>query len=111
MADSATIRELLITREEAMTELLTEAEAAALLKIATKTLGNLRRRGEGPPCVRIARMVRYYPDALEEWARARTTPPSAICTPPPRTYVFSHPNQKGLGSSRFRGRYKPGERK
>jgi predicted DNA-binding transcriptional regulator AlpA len=40
---------------------------AAELKIARKTLDNMRTRGEGPPYVRILRAVRYSRSEVAEW--------------------------------------------
>jgi predicted DNA-binding transcriptional regulator AlpA len=43
-------------------------EAARRLTISRKTLwNNTSPRGEGIPCVRIGRVVRYIPAELERW--------------------------------------------
>jgi len=54
-----------------MTEaiLLNESEAAAALSITQRTLREWRRRGEAPPSIRLnARVIRYRPEDLREWA-------------------------------------------
>ncbi len=46
---------------------LTTAEAAELLRMSRKSLEGRRARGEGPPCIRIGRAVRYKTDAVLAW--------------------------------------------
>lgn len=48
-------------------ELITEAEAAAILKCARATLSNARSLKKGPPFVRVGTMIRYYRSRLTEW--------------------------------------------
>ncbi len=54
-----------------MLELLTTREAARVLKTRPSCLENWRWRGEGPPFVKIGRMVRYRPEDLSSWAEER----------------------------------------
>ncbi|WP_072384073.1 AlpA family transcriptional regulator [Novosphingobium sp. NDB2Meth1] len=51
--------------------LLTEAEQAKLWGIAPKTLANQRCRGDGPPFIKIGRLVRYDPAQTNAWLSAR----------------------------------------
>lgn len=53
-------------------ELLSRAEAAKFLGISLRLLDELHARGEGPARARLpGTVVRYHPDALKAWARAR----------------------------------------
>jgi hypothetical protein len=47
---------------------LTEAQAAARLGLAPKTLRNFRSAGVGPTALRLGRSVRYHIEALDGWA-------------------------------------------
>ncbi len=50
--------------------LMTEAEAARFLRIHPRTLGNIRRRGQGPPHVKLvgkASPALYHRETLEAW--------------------------------------------
>ncbi|MQA92561.1 MAG: helix-turn-helix domain-containing protein [Gemmatimonas sp.] len=52
--------------------LLSERDAAAALGLTPRTLQEWRRRGGGPPYVRISsRCLRYRVADLEEWAAER----------------------------------------
>jgi hypothetical protein len=55
--------------------LLTEVEAAEILKIKPGTLAAWRVRGEGPPYLKIGALVRYDGDALEKSLRSNTVTP------------------------------------
>ncbi len=55
-----------------MEELLTEKEAAALLRVEPSTLQQWRYRGEGPQFTRAGRLIRYTPSALREYMEDRT---------------------------------------
>lgn len=52
-------------------QLLTENEQAKRLGLAPKSLANQRCRGDGPPFLKIGRLVRYDPALTEEWLAAR----------------------------------------
>ena len=54
-----------------LNELLNEATVAKRLGVETKTLQAWRCRGNGPPFVRVGRLVRYEPDSLQQWIEAR----------------------------------------
>jgi excisionase family DNA binding protein len=52
--------------------LLTLAETAALLRVSRQALYRWRRRGDGPPVIRLpGGTVRIARSDLEEWLRAR----------------------------------------
>lgn len=58
------------TRTSAL--LVDERDAAELLSLTPRTLQEWRRRGEGPPHVRVSsRCIRYRIVDLEEWAAER----------------------------------------
>lgn len=53
--------------------LLTTRQAADLLGFEPRTMEELRRKGSGPPFIRLSsRSVRYRLDALERWLEERT---------------------------------------
>lgn len=54
-----------------MQKLLTEAEQAQRWGIAPKTLANRRWRGDGPPFIKLGRLVRYDPSATDAWIAER----------------------------------------
>ena len=54
-----------------MQMLLTEAEQAQRWGISPKTLANQRWRGDGPPYVKLGRLVRYDPAKTDAWAAER----------------------------------------
>jgi excisionase family DNA binding protein len=51
--------------------LLTQREAATVLRLSERTLERLRVQGLGPKFVRCGRSVRYRQSDLEEWITAR----------------------------------------
>ena len=57
-------------------DLIREAEAAALVGLAPKSLANMRSRGGGPPYIRLSRTaIRYSRRALTDWLKERTVHP------------------------------------
>ena len=59
--------------EEAPLRLLDTAAAAELLGLTPRALEERRRRGDGPPYIRLGRTcVRYRLSDLEEWLSERT---------------------------------------
>jgi len=57
-------------------ELMTEAELAALLKVSPKTLANQRTRRVGPPYLKLSGgIVRYSRAAVAAWMEANTIAP------------------------------------
>lgn len=50
---------------------LTTKEAAYALNFSVPHLKRLRYRGNGPPCRRIGRAIRYCRDEIEAWMRAQ----------------------------------------
>jgi excisionase family DNA binding protein len=53
--------------------LLTQREAATVLRLSERTLERLRVQGLGPKFVRCGRSVRYRQSDLEEWITARVS--------------------------------------
>jgi predicted DNA-binding transcriptional regulator AlpA len=51
--------------------LLTSKQVAEHFKISESTVREWRVLGEGPPFVKISRSVRYRPEDIERWAKAR----------------------------------------
>lgn len=58
------------SRFESVLPVTTEG-AAAIIGMAPKTLENMRSRGDGPPFLKLGRVVRYDPRDLEDWKAAR----------------------------------------
>lgn len=58
-------------------DLLKEAEAAAILRRPPGTLRDWRHRGEGPPYVRIGRLVAYVRSDLDAYIDAHRVDPKA----------------------------------
>jgi excisionase family DNA binding protein len=54
-----------------MLRLLTQREAAILLRLSERTLERFRVQGTGPVYVKAGRLVRYREADLEEWIAAR----------------------------------------
>lgn len=53
-------------------EYLTTPETAALMRITTAALHNMRYRGEGPPAIRLGkRALLYSRTEVERWLRSR----------------------------------------
>jgi excisionase family DNA binding protein len=68
--DSHDPPDLAAARPTGLAALLTLAEVAALLRINERTIRRMvatRRL----PCVRIGRQIRFTPEALSRWLRAR----------------------------------------
>ena len=77
--------------------LLTEVQAADLLRLSARTLQAWRCRGIGPPFVRAGRAIRYRRRDLVAWAEENTVVPrSASRSPPPslnRSALIGRPEQ------------------
>jgi len=54
-----------------MLRLLTQSEAARLLRLSERTLERLRVSGGGPVFVKAGRLVRYREADLETWIASR----------------------------------------
>ena len=54
-----------------MLRLLTQSEAARVLRLSERTLERLRLQGGGPLYVKAGRAVRYRETDLEAWIAAR----------------------------------------
>jgi len=54
-----------------MLRLLTQREAATLLRLSQRTLERLRVTGAGPRYVKAGRLVRYRETDLENWIASR----------------------------------------
>jgi predicted DNA-binding transcriptional regulator AlpA len=60
------------------TQILSTDEVAAFLGISRDALELRRRRGSGPPFVRVSpRMIRYRVEDVEAWLAARIEQPGA----------------------------------
>lgn len=57
--------------------LLSEPQAAALLRIGTSTLRRIRRCGNGPRHIRIGAAIRYRPSDLAAWVEAHAVEETA----------------------------------
>ena len=60
--------------------LLTEVQAADLLRMSSRTLQAWRSQGVGPPFVRAGRAIRYRRSAIVMWTMENTVVPQK---PPP----------------------------
>lgn len=54
-----------------MQSLLTQREAASVLRLSERTLERSRVTGSGPRFIRCGRSIRYRPDDLAAWIDAR----------------------------------------
>lgn len=54
-----------------MKQLHTEEQEAARIGVAPKTLANQRCRGDGPPFLKLGRLVRYDPALTDAWLSDR----------------------------------------
>lgn len=54
-----------------MRKLRTEKEEAKRLNLAPKTLANQRCRGDGPPFLKVGRLIRYDPALTDDWLSQR----------------------------------------
>jgi hypothetical protein len=54
-----------------MQPLLTQDEAAELLKLSVRTMERLRCRGGGPKFLKIMHSVRYRPEDVQSWLVSR----------------------------------------
>ena len=60
------------TGDTEMQPLLTQNEAAELLKLSVRTVERLRVTGTGPKFLKIRNSVRYRPADVEAWLASRT---------------------------------------
>ncbi|WP_156500663.1 helix-turn-helix transcriptional regulator [Croceicoccus bisphenolivorans] len=49
----------------------TEEQEAERIGFAPKTLANQRCRGDGPPFIKVGRLVRYDPELTDAWLADR----------------------------------------
>ena len=59
------------TTVESPDVLLTPKDAAAFLKLSLSWLAKARRRGDGPPYLKLGKSVRYSESALLAWLKSR----------------------------------------
>jgi hypothetical protein len=59
------------TSETLMADFLEQDEAAAELKVCSRTLDRWQKLGEGPPITKLGRRVLYRRSSLLEWLCAR----------------------------------------
>lgn len=59
--------------------LLTQDEVAEMLRVSPSTLINWRREGtlNGPPFVRVGRLIRYKVAEVQAWLNAQSNAPAA----------------------------------
>lgn len=65
-------------------QLLTPKQAAEFLRISSRTLETMRRKGTGPYYTKLGGLVRYPMSELEEWVqlnkrRATRHTPAVVC--------------------------------
>ncbi|MGO9326693.1 MAG: helix-turn-helix transcriptional regulator [Steroidobacteraceae bacterium] len=65
------------TCENLLTDFLEQDEAAAELKVCSRTLDRWRRLGEGPPITKLGRRILYNRSSLRAWLGAREQQRSA----------------------------------
>lgn len=53
---------------------LSEAQAAKILNICYATLGNYRKKGDGPKCYRLGKRFLYKVEDLKNWVEKRVVP-------------------------------------
>jgi hypothetical protein len=79
------------TQQAPMTTLLTEQEAAALLRVSVKAVQGWRYHGAGPRFVKVGRCVRYRPEDLQAFVlaalRTSTSDPGPTLPDRPRIRV------------------------
>lgn len=62
-----------------MEQYLTAAEFREMFKLSEDAYFAMRRRGDGPPALKLGRkVVRFPASAVEEWVRANTVGRTAI---------------------------------
>jgi Helix-turn-helix domain len=55
--------------------LLPEDEAAREIKVQKQTMAAWRNRNQGPPYVKVGRLIYYRPSHLREWLESRAVRP------------------------------------
>jgi hypothetical protein len=58
--------------------LLTQREAASVLRLSERTLERSRVTGFGPPFCKLGRRVLYRQDDLDRWIAARVVPSTSV---------------------------------
>jgi predicted DNA-binding transcriptional regulator AlpA len=56
---------------DSIANVLTPDEISTSYKISKRTLENWRRKGSGPPWIRLGRQVRYPRSGFEAWINAQ----------------------------------------
>lgn len=62
-----------------LNELLNDTAVAKRLGVDPKTLQNWRCRGNGPPFVRVGRLVRYEPESIQQWIESQRRTSTSEC--------------------------------
>jgi hypothetical protein len=57
-------------------QMLPEEEAAKALRVQKQATAAWRNRKQGPPYLKVGRLVFYYPSHLREWLQCRIVRPS-----------------------------------
>jgi excisionase family DNA binding protein len=60
-------------REFTMTALLTKEDIAARLQVEPRTVYEMIRGDDGPPAIRVGRLIRFRPADVEKWIDGRPT--------------------------------------
>ncbi len=69
-----------------MKRLLVEAQVAHILRISCPTLAAYRRRGIGPPWVRVGGKVLYVEEDLRAWLREQARPAVVLPSAAPEVH-------------------------
>ncbi len=54
-----------------VTETLTSAETAKILRMSESWLAKSRMRGDGPPFIRVGRSIRYVRATVQQWMKSK----------------------------------------
>jgi hypothetical protein len=59
--------------EKPLPRLMTEQALSCLIEVSCSSLQKMRVRGDGPPYIKVGRLVRYDPDSARAWLASRVT--------------------------------------
>jgi hypothetical protein len=76
--------------EVTLKQLHTEEQEAARIGLAPKTLANQRCRGDGPPFLKVGRLVRYDPELTDAWLAERIRTSALRSRPSHRKHAGEH---------------------
>ncbi len=69
-----------------MKQLMVESQVAHVLRVSATTLAAYRRRGIGPPWVRVGGKVLYSEDELRAWIREQSRPTVVLPSAAPEVH-------------------------